>query len=198
MNTGNSLYISRNHSDSLGSRRNLVVAPTGSPLVVPQQMPMYGRMRQPSQEQDLNLARNHSTEVTLKIGTRSRHWQNVENWMISLVTYTLEITCHSRESCQTAWNQLQSNGQFTVFGSNWYWKISTSMDRGWIGRLPKDPRTKFWDGYRNHEHVVIDEFRGGIDIGRYPVIVEIKGSSTVLKATKIWITSNLDPRRMVP
>lgn len=66
---------------------------------------------------------------------------------------------------------------------------------------PKDPRTKFWDGYRDHENVVIDEFRGGIDIShmlrwldRYPVVVEIKGSATTLKAKTIWITSNMDPR----
>jgi len=65
---------------------------------------------------------------------------------------------------------------------------------------PKDPRSKFWDGYRGQTNVVIDEFRGGIDIShmlrwldRYPVIVEIKGSSVVLSATKIWITSNLSP-----
>lgn len=50
--------------------------------------------------------------------------------------------------------------------------------------------------------MVIDEFRGGIDIAhllrwldRYPVIVEVKGSSVVLKAKKIWITSNLNPEQ---
>lgn len=70
---------------------------------------------------------------------------------------------------------------------------------------PKDPRSKFWDGYRDQKHVVVDEFRGGIDVShmlrwldRYPVIVEIKGSSVVLRATKIWITSNLDPRLWYP
>jgi len=52
---------------------------------------------------------------------------------------------------------------------------------------------------------VVDEFRGGIDIAhllrwcdRYPVIVELKGSSTVLSATKIWITSNLSPDDWYP
>jgi len=47
----------------------------------------------------------------------------------------------------------------------------------------------------------VDEFRGAIDIShllrwfdRYPVIVEIKGSSVVLSCKKIWITSNLHPR----
>jgi len=70
---------------------------------------------------------------------------------------------------------------------------------------PKDPRTKFWDGYRDHSSVVIDEFRGAIDIAhllrwldRYPVIVEVKGSSVVLKATDIWITSNIHPREWYP
>lgn len=70
---------------------------------------------------------------------------------------------------------------------------------------PKDPRTKFWDGYTGQKHVVLDEFRGGIDVAhilrwfdRYPVIVEVKGSSVVLVAEKIWITSNLDPRAWYP
>lgn len=70
---------------------------------------------------------------------------------------------------------------------------------------PKDPRSKFWDGYRGQEHVVIDEFRGGIDIAhllrwfdRYPVIVEVKGSSVVLSAKKIWITSNISPEAWYP
>jgi hypothetical protein len=69
----------------------------------------------------------------------------------------------------------------------------------------KDPRSKFWDGYRNQVNVVMDEFRGGIDIShllrwldRYPVRVEIKGSSRPLMAQNIWITSNLDPRCWYP
>lgn len=69
----------------------------------------------------------------------------------------------------------------------------------------KDPRTKFWDGYTNEKNIVIDEFRGGIDIAhllrwldRYPVRVEIKGSSKPLCAHKIWITSNLNPNYWYP
>lgn len=64
----------------------------------------------------------------------------------------------------------------------------------------KDPRSKFWDGYQDQTNVVIDEFRGGIDIShllrwfdRYPVRVEIKGSSRPLVAKSFWITSNLSP-----
>jgi len=70
---------------------------------------------------------------------------------------------------------------------------------------PKDPRSKFWDGYQGQNHIVIDEFRGGIDVShllrwcdRYPVRVEIKGSSTCLTAGRIWITSNLHPRYWYP
>ena len=70
---------------------------------------------------------------------------------------------------------------------------------------PKDPRTKFWDGYNQQKNVVIDEFRGAIDIAhllrwfdRYPVSVETKGSGTVLSAVKIWITSNLPPELWYP
>jgi len=70
---------------------------------------------------------------------------------------------------------------------------------------PKDPRSKFWDGYQGQNHVVIDEFRGGIDVShmlrwcdRYPVRVEIKGSSSCLTAGRIWITSNLHPRYWYP
>jgi len=69
-----------------------------------------------------------------------------------------------------------------------------------LDAYPKDPSTKWWCGYRDHQHVVIDEFRGDIGISkilrwfdRYPVVVEVKGGSVVFKATKIWITSNLNP-----
>lgn len=70
---------------------------------------------------------------------------------------------------------------------------------------PKDPCTKFWDGYLHQENVIIDEFRGQIGIShilrwldRYPVIVEIKGGAVCLAASKIWITSNLNPTQWYP
>lgn len=92
-----------------------------------------------------------------------------------------------------------------------YWGESGTgkSRRAWseagLDAYPKDPLTKFWDGYQNQEHVVIDEFRGGISIGhvlrwfdRYPVNIEIKGAAVTLKATKIWITSNLEPINWYP
>lgn len=75
---------------------------------------------------------------------------------------------------------------------------------GWEA-YPKDPNSKFWCGYRGQPNVVIDEFRGGININhllrwtdRYPVIVEIKGSAKVFTSTQIWITSNLHPKDWYP
>lgn len=69
----------------------------------------------------------------------------------------------------------------------------------------KDPRSKFWDGYQGQSDVIIDEFRGGIDIShllrwfdRYPVRVEVKGSSKCLAAERIWITSNIPPEQWYP
>lgn len=69
----------------------------------------------------------------------------------------------------------------------------------------KDPRSKFWCGYQIQENVILDEFRGGIDIShllrwldRYPCRVEIKGSSKPLRAVKYWITSNLNPDYWYP
>jgi len=69
----------------------------------------------------------------------------------------------------------------------------------------KDPRTKWWTGYRNEETVIIDEFRGGIDVAhilrwldKYPVQVETKGGSTALSAKTIIITSNITTASWYP
>lgn len=84
-------------------------------------------------------------------------------------------------------------------------KSRRAWDEAGMGAYPKDPRTKWWDGYRGQRNVVIDEFRGSIDIAhmlrwldRYPVLVEIKGASVPLCVETIWITSNKDPRQWYP
>lgn len=91
------------------------------------------------------------------------------------------------------------------WGATGVGKSRRAWELAGLDAYPKDPRTKFWDGYRGHESVVIDEFRGGIDIAhllrwfdRYPVLVEIKGSSTVLMAKRIYVTSNLSPNDWYP
>lgn len=84
-------------------------------------------------------------------------------------------------------------------------KSRTAWAEAGLEAYPKDPMTKFWCGYAGEKHVVIDEFRGILSIGhllrwldRYPVRVEVKGSTAVLRAETIWITSNLDPRQWYP
>lgn len=94
---------------------------------------------------------------------------------------------------------------FVFWGITGSGKSHRAWDEAGVHAYSKCPRSKFWDGYQDQQHVVVDEFRGGIDVAhllrwtdRYPVRVEIKGSSRPLCATKIWITSNLDPRAWYP
>jgi len=65
----------------------------------------------------------------------------------------------------------------------------------------KEPRTKWWNDYMLQDTVIIDDFaEKGIDINhmlrwfdRYRCIVEVKGGSTALQATKFIVTSNFHP-----
>lgn len=94
---------------------------------------------------------------------------------------------------------------YVFWGPTQSGKSRRAWREGGLDAYPKDPRSKFWDGYNGQVNVIIDEFRGAIDIShilrwcdRYPVIVEVKGASVVLKATTIWITSNLHPKDWYP
>lgn len=84
-------------------------------------------------------------------------------------------------------------------------KSRRAWEEAGLTAYPKDPCTKFWDGYQGDECVVIDEFRGQIGIShilrwfdRYPVSIETKGSGSVLRAKRIWITSNIHPNDWYP
>lgn len=84
-------------------------------------------------------------------------------------------------------------------------KSRRAWEEATFDAYPKGPTNIWWCGYRGQENVVIDEFRGQIGIShmlrwldRYPVVVEVKGSSVVLQAKKIWITSNLHPKDWYP
>jgi hypothetical protein len=94
---------------------------------------------------------------------------------------------------------------FVFWGSTGLGKSRDAWDAAGLDAYCKDPRSKFWDGYRGHQNVVVDEFRGAIDVAhilrwcdRYPVNVEVKGSSTPLLAESIWFTSNIHPRNWYP
>lgn len=94
---------------------------------------------------------------------------------------------------------------FVYWGPTGVGKSRRAWELAGSTAYPKDPNTKFWDGYRSHKDVVIDEFRGVVNISnllrwfdRYPVLVEIKGSATVFCAENIYVTSNLHPRDWYP
>lgn len=90
---------------------------------------------------------------------------------------------------------------FVFWGRTGTGKSRRAWDEAGMEAYSKDPQTKWWDGYQGQQNVVIDEFRGAISIShllrwldRYPVRVECKGSAMPFVSSKIWITSNLDPR----
>lgn len=94
---------------------------------------------------------------------------------------------------------------FVFWGATGTGKSRRAWEEAGWDAYPKDPRTKWWDGYTGQPHVVIDEFCGTVDIAhmlrwfdRYPVLVEIKGAAVPLKATKIWLTSNVSPDHWFP
>lgn len=94
---------------------------------------------------------------------------------------------------------------YVYWGKTGAGKSRLAWEEASFDAYPKDPNSKFWDGYRGQQHIVIDEFRGSISIShllrwldRYPVIVEVKGSSVVFKGTRIWITSNISPEEWYP
>lgn len=99
----------------------------------------------------------------------------------------------------------QERRAFVFWGRSGTGKSRRAWAEAGDNAYPKDPRSKFWCGYQSQEHVIIDEFRGGIDIShllrwldRYPVRVEIKGSSVPLCARCFWITSNVHPAQWWP
>lgn len=77
----------------------------------------------------------------------------------------------------------------------------------WLGNdyYDKGPTHKWWNGYKGQKEVLIDEFRGKIDVSHLlkwcdyrKCSVESKGSETPLCVTKLAITSNLNPLEWWP
>lgn len=94
---------------------------------------------------------------------------------------------------------------YLFWGATGTGKSKLAWEQAGMEAYCKDPNSKFWCGYSGQPHVVIDEFRGRIDVShllrwldRYPCNVEIKGSSVPLCATTIWITTNLELERWYP
>lgn len=131
-------------------------------------------------------------------------WNDAKNGTLLNIPADVRIRCYStlRRIEKDYMVPQPVEKQVSVYwGATGTGKSRRAWSEAGFTAFPKDPNTKFWDGYNGHEFVVIDEYRGNIAISnllrwfdRYPVCVEIKGGATVLKATRIWITSNLHPR----
>nr|WAE42587.1 MAG: replication associated protein [Cressdnaviricota sp.] len=94
---------------------------------------------------------------------------------------------------------------YTFWGDTGTGKSTRAWELGGMHAYPKNPRSVFWDGYNGQAQVIVDEFCGGIDIShilrwtdRYPLMLEIKGSSQVAKYTTLYFTSNLHPDDWYP
>ena len=149
-----------------------------------------------------------------ELGRLPVHRERVKDWDLILeaakksdfeaIPADVFIRCYSsiqKISTASLTPSPQERTCFVFWGPTGTGKSRRAWNEASFDAYPKDPNTKFWDGYRGHEHVVLDEFRGLISIShllrwldRYPVLVEIKGSMVALKATTFWITSNLHPR----
>lgn len=96
---------------------------------------------------------------------------------------------------------------FIFWGPTATGKSHRAWEEAGMDAYPKIPSKVTWDGYQanNHQHAIFEEFTGQIGIeyllrwtDKYPCIVDIKYTSSVLKVKKIWMTSNIDPREWFP
>lgn len=139
-------------------------------------------------------------------------WERV--WELAKTGDLLGIPAQIRVSSYSSLRRIRSDHAVATAMErvcNVYWgdtgtgKSHRAWSEAGMGAYPKNPTTKFWDGYLEHTNVVIDEFRGGISIShllrwldKYPVFVETKGGQVPLSANCIWITSNLEPSAWYP
>lgn len=147
------------------------------------------------------------------------HWQEI--WDLAVRGAIMEIPADIRVQNYRTLRSITADFAVpvgVVRTCNVYWgrtgtgKSRRAWEEAGTSAYSKDPLSKFWCGYNGQENgkrmlnvVIIDEFRGTIAIShllrwldRYPINVEIKGSSVPLRASRLWITSNLNPRAWYP
>lgn len=140
-------------------------------------------------------------------------WEDV--WKYAVNGETMSIPADIRVRCYSQLKRIEKDNMkpevierkcFVLVGNTDAGKSHRAWHAAGIDNAYcKDPNTKFWDGYHGQDSVVIEEFRGRIDIShmlrwldKWPVCVENKGGGTVLKARRIFITSNLTPTQWYP
>lgn len=144
---------------------------------------------------------------------KAQDWDRVWGWAVS--GEYLKVPADIRVRCYTSLRRIEKDHMQALeipdkiiqvyWGASGTGKSRRAWAESGLGAYPKDPNTKFWDGYSGQEHVIVDEFRGRVDIShilrwcdRYPVCVENKGGGVVLGARRITFTSNVDWRRWWP
>lgn len=146
------------------------------------------------------------------VRSSSRDWDKI--WDCATQGRILDIPADIRIRCYSTLRRigevysqpLPMERSCTVFwGPTGTGKSRRAWEEAGMDSYAKDPRTKWWGGYRGQENIVVDEFRGGIDVAhllrwldRYPCFVEVKGGSLPLCAKRFWFTSNLHPRSWYP
>ncbi|QCX35049.1 replication-associated protein [Ninurtavirus muliumi] len=135
-------------------------------------------------------------------------WENAVSGKIMDIPPDVRIRCyHTLRKIETdfATPIAMQRTCYVFWGPTGTGKSRRAWEEAGLDAYIKNPRTKWWDSYRGQKHVIIDEFRGTIDIGylllwtdRYPVTMENKGSHLCLQATTFWITSNLPPEKWYP
>ena len=174
---------------------------------------MCGKKILESKELSSNWDENHSTATSPLIGSQSGNQQKSETLWRSPQMCEYVIIVRSKALRQTILARLQlfepqmftgahlELGKLVELGKKPVWKLTLRIP-GPNGMIDTNQR---FDGYVNQSHVILDEFRGTIDIShllrwldRYPVLVEGKGTTRPFVASKIWITSNLPPTKWYP
>lgn len=186
---------------------------------LPDQQPLthtYARSEQELPEPFLNLEQNLSFEALLPTGNQSGSQPSSETsdefrqiYVLSVIgPYERLVPIFRYCQSHLAYLKVPSprvSKTFVFWGPTGTGKSKRAWEEAGPGAYIKNSRTKFWDGYQGQTNVIIDEFRGGIDISYlltwldvYPCRVEVKGSSIALSATNFWICSNIPPERWYP
>jgi hypothetical protein len=186
--------------------------PTSSLPVQPQPGTMFGK-KTPELESRLNGDVPYPPGgIRAPIGKRYAAVPKEETSNLFRQMCTFDIIVHSEELAQILYNLFSERLSSKSFGGQLDLVYLTNLGKSHAAwqeagnnAYSKDPLTKWWDGYSNQTNVIIDEFRGIIQVAhllrwfdKYPVSVEKKGGKIPLFATNFWITSNLSPASWYP
>ncbi|AUW34327.1 replication-associated protein [Sagusvirus crownis] len=144
---------------------------------------------------------------------QEKDWDKVWGWAVT--GEYLKIPADIRVRCYSTIRKIEKDHMQAIeipdkiinvyWGASGTGKSRRAWDESGPDAYPKDPNTKFWDGYCGQASVVVDEFKGRVDLShilrwcdRYPVCVENKGGGVVCRARRITFTSNVDWRRWWP